>query len=559
MAALDLVGELAEAGDDPGRGGAAIGLRERGDERDRPDVERLLEVVLVRPECSDLVEPRRGLALAEPPPDDVRRLVGRSQDLDRSLICRSWRGVHGERIGPIADRRPEKTVDRRSDRRRDPLSHYPRGMHGLILGLIIAAGAAPGGPRLLDQDGAWCWFQDERAIVVDDTLLVGTVSGGARDSARAGDINVLVHDLGTATTTVVELHDRLEKDDHNNPALLLRRDGRVLAVYTKHGTDQLIRYRITKTPGDYTHWGPEQQVSVAGRDRHGATYSNVYRLGDRVYDFFRGAGWDPNVLVSDDEGDTWRHAGRLIGGPGRPYVRYAAGDEAIHFVCTDQHPRDFDNSLYHGFLADERVHRSDGTAVGAPGETPVEHGTLTRIFAGDADNVAWCSNIELDGAGRPAVVYSVQTCSAGLPVGEGGDDCRYRYARWDGARWHDHAIGFAGQRLYPREDDYTGLVALDPRDTSVAYLSTNAHPATGAPLMSAADGNRHYEIFRARTTNGGATWVFDALTRDSTVDNLRPIAAAGGAGPTVLVWLHGRYTTMYDFDQAVMALPLPHH
>ena len=35
----------------------------------------------------------------------------------------------------------------------------------------------------------------------------------------------------------------------------------------------------------------------------------------------------------------------------------------------------------------------------------------------------------------PYAAYSVQVGSAGLPVGLGGDDHRYRYARWDGTVW----------------------------------------------------------------------------------------------------------------------------
>jgi hypothetical protein len=137
----------------------------------------------------------------------------------------------------------------------------------------------------------------------------------------------------------------------------------------------------------------------------------------------------------------------------------------------------------------------------------------------------------------------------------GGDDIRYRYARWDGSAWHDSQLAYAGSRLYSGEDDYSGLSAIDPVDPSVVYLSANADPATGAPLASAADGLRHYEIFRGVTTDGGATFTFTPVTKDSTADNLRPILPQRGTdGQRALVWLRGQYRAYTDYTQAVVAL-----
>ncbi len=31
----------------------------------------------------------------------------------------------------------------------------------------------------------------------------------------------------------------------------------------------------------------------------------------RIYNFYRGQNFDPNVLISDDDGDSWRYAGQL--------------------------------------------------------------------------------------------------------------------------------------------------------------------------------------------------------------------------------------------------------
>ena len=140
---------------------------------------------------------------------------------------------------------------------------------------------------------------------------------------------------------------------------------------------------------------------------------------------------------------------------------------------------------------------------------------------------------------------------------DGGLDCRYRYARWDGAAWNDHELAHAGRRLYAREADYTGLVALDPGDPDVLFVSTDADPATGAPLISVADGRRHYEIFRGTTDDRGATWRWFPITQNSSVDNLRPVvpmSTSGDREPAMLLWLRGRMKTYTDYAFDVVGI-----
>jgi BNR repeat-containing family member len=239
----------------------------------------------------------------------------------------------------------------------------------------------------------------------------------------------------------------------------------------------------------------------------------------------------------------------------RPYVRYTSnGVDTIHLVYTEAHPRNYDTSLYHIFYRGGSLYGSDGTRIGAltAGLTATQG---TRIFQADPDHVAWGNDVVLDAGGQPVVTYSVQVGSAGLPVGQGGDDIRYRYARWDGAAWRDFALAYAGSRLYSGEDDYSGLATLDPWDVSVVYISTNADPVTGAPLISTADQLRHYELFRGVTADQGATWTFTPITHDSTVDNLRPLCPSGGDGQRgVLLWLRGQYRAYTDYQQQVVAL-----
>ncbi|MBN1611657.1 MAG: hypothetical protein JW940_33790, partial [Polyangiaceae bacterium] len=166
--------------------------------------------------------------------------------------------------------------------------------------------------------------------------------------------------------------------------------------------------------------------------------------------------------------------------------------------------------------------------------------------------VAWGVDVALDTEGRPVVVFSVQVGGAGLPPAEGGDDLRYWYARWDGSTWAAHQMAFAGTCLYEGEDDYAGLAAIDPSDTNVVLISTNADPETGEPLVSRADHCRHFEIYEGRTQDAGTSWTWERITRDSTVDNLRPVIPKSD-GARILLWLRGDYPSFVDYDLEVVA------
>ncbi|MEK7409504.1 MAG: BNR-4 repeat-containing protein [Acidobacteriota bacterium] len=404
--------------------------------------------------------------------------------------------------------------------------------------MVTLLAVALAGVITFNDDGAWSWFEDERAIIHRGKLIVGSVASG-------GDIEVVTYDLATGKKTLSELHERLQYDDHNSPALVVRPDGRILAVYAKHGPENRFYYRVSTRPHDSTEWQPERAFTPSETSR--ITYSNLHflRKEGRLYNFYRGLdnSFKPSYAWSDDAGETWRSGSVYIQVPAefrhRPYVKYASnGVDTVHIFYTEGHPRNYDNSTYHVFYRGGKLHRSDGTTIRSLAEGLKEPAEGTRIFKGDAANVAWVSDIHLDRRGRPYVAYSVQR-------DPGGQDHRYRYARWTGNEWQDHEIAYAGSRLYPGEDDYTGNITLDPDDPGTVYISTNVDPLTGK-----ADGRRHWEIFKGATRDGGKTWRWTPVTKDSAVDNIRPIVPKAEGRHKVLLWLRGTYAayTKYDLD-----------
>lgn len=410
-------------------------------------------------------------------------------------------------------------------------------------------------PVTLVEDAGWCWFQDERAIALDaDTIAFGSVANGSRDAARRGDIQITQWNTADGSCSTLELEDRLERDDHDVPALWMRDDGRVLATWTTHGKDEVLRSCVSTKPRDVRAFEPMRKSAIPVRNGHGVTYSNLHRLGDALVCVSRADGWNPTVLVAaDDDASKWQSRGRLLAGPGRPYLKFASAGGKLHFVATEQHPRDFDNSLWHGVTdATGDVCASTGEAVGAWGMVAPQQ--CTRVFEGTADAVAWPCDLELDAQQRPVALFSVQKDGRGKPRGQGGLDHRYCYARFDGEAWRVREIAFAGSKLYSGEDDYTGLACVWPDDPSVVFVSCDVDPRTGEALVSKRDGERHWEIFMGVTDDLGATFTWTAITRDSLCDNLRPIAPRWRTDRCALLWLRGELRTYTDYTLDAVGL-----
>src|SRR3972149_1378041 len=171
----------------------------------------------------------------------------------------------------------------------------------------------------LTDNGAWSWFMDERAMVADGKVIVGSVRAvgefrQGRHDPNWGNVELGVHDLDRGTTERVVLHPRLEQDDHNVPALLRLPDGRILAVYTRDAVERKVFHRYSP-PGNPLEWGPIEEFETPGRisapfSGDNVTYSNLFRLSSgRILNFFRGPGYDPNYLVSADDGRSWTSGG----------------------------------------------------------------------------------------------------------------------------------------------------------------------------------------------------------------------------------------------------------
>ncbi len=457
---------------------------------------------------------------------------------------------------------------------KSPLALKPYASTVSLLVLSCLASKASGQARQVPEvftltgaadspNGAWCWYQDERAII-DTThpdgplLLASAISFSEKGDPEHGDVDLLWRNLATGESGSFELHDQLDADDHNVAALRQRSDGRYLAVYTKHSRDPYIRYRISERPHDPTAWAEEQSY----KNEISVCYSNLWELENReghaqLYNFSRADGFDPNYFLSDDEGSTWRYGGKLMTGPGgnadarqRPYPVYAAhARKAVHFITTDGHPRNEDNGIYHGFISAHGVHQSDGAVMGplsVERASPYASTEFTTVmaagtrFANIPMHNAWTIDLEVDSDGNPYGAFSARANADDL-------DHRFFYARWTGSKWNVFEIAKAGGYLYQRENDYTGLVALHPHEPGCLFISTTVDPRNDKKL-------ERYEIFKGTSDDGGATWLWVPITWNSPVNNLRPIVPTWDADNTALLWLRGSLVSFFDWDAQVVGI-----
>ncbi|MGN9812808.1 BNR-4 repeat-containing protein [Micromonospora sp. BQ11] len=385
-----------------------------------------------------------------------------------------------------------------------------------------AAQAAGPVPRTeLASSGAWCWFADPRGVYYHGThrrTYLGFITSN-------GEIRVAMYDHATGHRTTSVVTTGFQIDDHNNPAIVIRPDRRVVVFWSAHGGSAMY-YRRSAKPEDVSAWEPIKQVPTNTAGGYGYTYPNPVQLSgenNRLYLFWRGGDFNPAYSTTNG-GDQWTTATRLISSPGhRPYLKVAAnGRDTIHFAFTEAHPRNLRTSIYYMYYRAGSLYRADGTRIGPMG-TAVTPAQATKVYdAATHGAKAWVHDIAIDSSGHPVITYATFPTDA---------DHRYRYARWTGTGWFDRELTAAGGTISgdPAEPNYSGGITLDHDDPSVVLMSRQV------------DGV--FEIERWTTPDGGTSWSTEALTSGSTEPNMRPFSPWGLPRGSALdvVWMAGDY------------------
>jgi hypothetical protein len=485
-----------------------------------------------------------------------------------------------------------------------------------LLGLAvtpIARADFGGAPITFKIDGGWSWFQDPRAIITNNRLVLGSVAGTTVAGGTAqtlGDVAVTSYNLNTQTlSSPFLLINQSDHDDHDVPAFAVLPDGRILTTYENHGGTNNVLWRTSTSPGEATSWSAQHTSAMnPNGDGNGNTYNNPFYLSvpNLVFNSSRSVGYDPNYATFTNlenatptftYGGHWMYwqnpgtGGALTGGNGRPYVKYTSnGADAVWFATTEDSPQNFPNSLYSGYIKFNAagagsVFTSTGTSLGGLSTSTAPTGNANPPTTGGntggdltsgtgksylptdftpivkanqnfngvnlvGKSVGWASSMQLDQSGDPYLGFVVIDNLNGAY----GNDLEYYYAHFNGGAWQVKHVGFAGLPLYNGQNQYAGLMAVDPSDPNKVVISSDVDPVTDAALLGP-DGHQHWQILEGTTIDGGSSWTWDQLT-DTSSDNIRPVITEGD-GEEALLWMQGSYTTYQSFNTNIVGLVEP--
>lgn len=396
--------------------------------------------------------------------------------------------------------------------------------------------------RAMTFDGAWCWFSDPRAIYFEGKYK--RTYAGWVDSY--GDIMIGYYDHDTHEIDTHLLYDNLEKDDHDNPALFIDKNGRLSVFFSMHSKKFPIHLVHAKNAEDILEWEEPLQLALNDTDAY-AEYSNTYTYQnivylsseDKYYLFWRGADFKPNYSVSKD-GRTWSK-GKIFVLPERiyrnrrPYMKvYSNGKSRIHFAFTDGHPRDEnENSIYYMYYENGAFYKAGGEKIKNLEEGPVDPRQASVAYDAIPENnpKSWIWDIAEDTEGNPVLAY------AKFP----NDTIHvYCYAVWNRGSWQNYDLINSG-KWFPqtqpgkveREPNYSGGLSIDKENPSVLYLSVKRDSI--------------FEIEKWSTANKGKRWTVEAITKGSSKDNIRPFAVrnAREGNPNQVLWIANTHYIHY--------------
>ncbi len=428
-------------------------------------------------------------------------------------------------------------------------------------------------PVIISEDGAWCWFSDPRAVYFQgeksQTYVTWVTSQGV--------IQIGAFNHRTNEHEIVSLDSSLKPDDHNNPAILISEEGKILLFYTGHASRMPIQLLVSKNPEDISEW--KEPIVLDLNDKEGCPqYSQTYTYVNPVYVereaamylYWRGVDFKPNVSRSLNEGKDWE-VGKIFILPDRiykdrrPYLKVSGGTQVdMHYAFTDGHPRNEEsNSIYYCQYNDGVYQTANGEYISDWDNLPISPVKCDRVFDGGGEKgKAWIWDVAENKKGNPVIVFAafpnddkVNTAPYRDSVGnvlrsDMIENHIYYYACWNKGKWVVNEMVNSG-KWFPMteegeneyESNYSAGLVLDHEDPSVVYLSRLV--------------NGTFELEKWETKNLGQTWNVTSITSDSSFDNVRPTAVRGAekGNPMQVVWMNNEHYISYRrFRSSIMGL-----
>jgi hypothetical protein len=395
---------------------------------------------------------------------------------------------------------------------------------GAIAVLCLASIAPEPASATVLGPGGWSYFGDPRAVHAGGKTFVGytDLDGYARVAEIEGGRVIRQRRFGP----------RGRVDDHRNPSIYVQPDGRLTFFYNEHQGPKMYM-RTTGTPYSLRSLSSATTLPTNTSGRHGYSYPNPLRASKRLWVFWRGGNFQPNYSVRLP--GRWSRAQTLALGPccyrlsdgrsqrHRPYAKYDTDGRNVHATMTEGNESAYRNSVYYAEVRPgDGLYTAGGRRIARLGDPPLVS-RLDRVRGSAGDQ--WALDVASQG-GNPVIVYRRR-------VSEGGWELWY--ARHDGSGWVNNQVTAV-------RNSYKGQITsitLDHETPNTVYLTRNG--PTG----------RH-EVEVWVTPDGGETWTHRALTRDSRVDNYRPVTPRGLRSHEEAVWFAGRRSYYREFDTEVI-------
>ncbi len=381
------------------------------------------------------------------------------------------------------------------------------------------------------ENTSHCWFARDKAVyhAGSNKSFFGQVYGPSNTN-YSQYIFQLDHATGTITNFRLGTVD--QKDDHNEPSIIIRAsDSRLVAVYTEH-SGSVIRWRISTNPLDISAWGPEQTVDPNASRLF--TYPSIFQVtnGD-MYIFFRDG---PSAGL---ETANWSYIKSTNGGTSfSGYTTYSnytysnatqdpTNSNKIHFVVSE-HPGDgdFPNTIgtFYFDASDETFHKTDGTNITA--SIPLDLTDVTIVQTNNSPVQCWIEDIIVDATGKPRILFFL------IPDESTSINKDAYYTEWNGSAWTTPLFLHRAATHYMETD-------VVP-DIDSKWYSPNDAFDRGNPdrIISSKEVNGVCEIHKLER-NSSSSFTTTQLTFNSGFDQWRPFTTS--APNNNVFWLNKRY------------------
>lgn len=344
-----------------------------------------------------------------------------------------------------------------------------------------------------------------------------------------------------------------DKDDHNQPSILVRSsDSKLLIAYTEHNAAQ-IRLRISTTANSAASFTSEYTIQPSGASSRQYDYPHLYQItnGDIILIyrlFLSGTGHSWCYTKSTDGGSTWGLPTEFykVSTTAQAYIVPAQSDidaNIIHFVATDKHPQHLSfapTSIYHFYFNASSLtfYKSDGTDITSLLNLQPSEITAVSIFT--SPDSSWMDDITVVN-GLPRIIYTKYPngVNTSLQIKE------LWFTEWTGLAWSipykiaQTLNGYMEQGGTISEYAYIPAARFDLNNRSIIWAGIQVSGIL--------------EIHRV-TRFSSSYFSIEQISFNSVKNNWRPIIIEGSAIKNVLWMRMNTYNSYTDYDMDLITI-----